>query len=125
MDIDVLDGLDKIINKDKLLKLSLDYASDIAYLSRGLDKDEILAYYGLAKKEISAEDKRFIDIVITRGKTQALAEATKFFFASMQDPRTAASSSLSYLTRFSEGWNVPDAIDAGKEKFVFKMVSPK
>lgn len=125
MEIDILDGIEDIIKTEDLDKLKIDWATDIAYLSRGLGKDEILAYYGIIEKELSKEDNKFIDIVIVRGKTDAIAEATKFFFDSMKDSKMAASTALSYLTRFAKDWNAPNAVDGSDSKFVFVMKAPK
>jgi len=124
MNIDVLEGLEKIINKKKLSKLDIDYATDISYIAKGQNRDEILEYYGLEEKDLSDEDKKFLKIVIARTKTSARAEATKALFDSMGDPRSAASSALSYLVRFSPDWNVVSASD-GNEKFTFIMKMDK
>lgn len=124
MSIDALDGLDKIINKDKLDKLKIDYADDIAYLAKGQNKSEVLEYYGLTETELSNEDKKLLDVVVNRAKVIAKAEATTALFNSMKDKRTAASSSLSYLVRFSNDWKLSDEA-IGTEKFIFNMIAPK
>jgi len=120
MNIDILDGLDKLIDKDKLSVFNIDQASDIAYLSKGQDITETLSYYGVVEDKLNTEDAKFVRLVIARTKAIAKAEATKALFDTMENSKIATASTLAYLERFSPSWEKD--MNTDNRTFSFNMI---
>lgn len=118
--MDILNGIEKLVNKDKLDKLNYDWAMDIAYLSKGLSPAETLSYYGLEDSELSVEDKKFFRMVTTRARIAAKSLATELLFDDMKSGKIPTTTALSYLTRFADGWK-GEGVVGTEEKFTFVM----
>lgn len=85
---------------------------DIRDLSRGLSKDEVLAYYGLQYDDLGRKDQFFFDIEYNRGQVLAKKTAVDRLFTSMTD-RNGHQASLAFLKRFAEKW--PDSEEVASE----------
>lgn len=118
--MDIIAGISKIIDEGALDKLNLNMAEDISYLAKGQDLDEVLSYFGLKIEDIKGEDLKFVNLIISRTKACAKAEATNALFESMKS-KNAESAALSYLDRFSPGWKTSDNNLNGKV-FSFNML---
>ncbi len=119
MSIDVLDGIEKIIDNEKLGVFNMNLAGDIIYLAKGLNRAEILAYYGAGEETMTDEDKKLLDLLILRSKTAVMAQATENLIGEMKGKQTIEATMI-YLRRFGADWNTVDDM-AGEGKFSFSM----
>ena len=80
-----------------------EHTPEINQLCIGLNKEEVLEYYGITYDDLPEYDKWYFDITFTRGRTTAKSNAVGKLFTAMKG-RDALPASLSYLTRFGGDW---------------------
>ena len=68
-------------------------------MSKGLEKEEVLSYFGLVYEELPEYDQFFFDVSFARGRIDQKHNAVLKVIDSMSG-KTALQSSLAYLQRF-------------------------
>ena len=80
------------------------HEGEIKRLAAGLDREEVLNYYGLTEGLLDDYDQYFFDICFIRGRMEAKHDAVKSLFKQMNDGRGGVQASLTYLGRFANSF---------------------
>lgn len=94
------------------------HEQEIKALAAGLNREEVLNYYGVTEGMLPDEDQYFFDICFIRGRMDAKHRAVKALFSQMNDSRQGTQAALSYLQRFADSFKG----DADKSSAVPKAV---
>lgn len=77
---------------------------EIGQMAKGLEKDEILTFYGLKYSDLPSYDKWILDVTFDRARINAKKDAVHKLFGSMTG-KDALAGSLAYLSRFgNQNW---------------------
>lgn len=80
------------------------FEDEIKSLAAGLDREEVLNYYGLTDGILKGYDAYFFDICFLRGRMKAKHDAVKHLFTQMRDGKSGTQAALSYLGRFANSF---------------------
>ena len=80
------------------------FESEIKRLSAGLDREEVLNYYGLTDGILPEYDQYFFDICFIRGRMDAKHKAVQRLFDQMGEGRNGTHAALAYLNRFANSF---------------------
>lgn len=88
----------------------------IKQFAKGMEPEEVLAWYGLERNDLPPYDEWFFDVTFKRGRLEAKKESVDKLFANMSSQK-GLEASLAYLTRFgNERWQSDKNTDPGKVK---------
>lgn len=80
------------------------FEGEIKRLAAGLDREEVLNYYGLTDGVLPEYDQYFFDICFIRGRMDAKHKAVQRLFDQMGEGRNGTHAALAYLNRFANSF---------------------
>jgi len=87
------------IQKELQVFIIAEHEYMIRDMSKGLEKEELLSYFGLVYSDLPSYDKFFFDVTFARGRIDQKHNAVLKLVESMNG-NSALQSSLAYLQRF-------------------------
>lgn len=88
---------------------------EIENMAKGLAREEILGYFMMEDKDLTADEKVWFEKAYTRGRTRGKIQAVDSLFKQMNNnEKQGAQAALSYLRKFAKDFEGAEDINPGQ-----------